>query len=259
MLSEKLHIILNRFLGKYPDHFDMVFNSDEAKERLDNFVELSSDLKMYESEYVFSSLEEEIQYFKAEKPPFQHLGIYYERVYNLELEKPFGDRKYYSRLLKMMIKDWNLIKDEIIYYRSRHNHRDETLFRKESKDNHIFALIKALEMIEKYLLKANGTNSVEDIIESYPKIKWTGPMAKLSELLIGLKLTNVINDGDMSLEEISRHFGKFVNVEIKDIHGASHDLLARKEPAKYSKEITAKIEQKRDELLEKDYQRRSRK
>ncbi len=259
MLSKKLHIILDRFLGKYPDPFDMIFNRDELKERLDTFVTLSGELTRSEREYEFNSIEEEIQYYKIEKPTFQHLGIYYERVYNLELEKLLGDKKYYSRLLKLMIKDCKLIKNEIIYYRSRQNHRDETLFKKESKDNHIFALIKALEMIEKYLLKANDTNSVEDIIASYPKIKWTGPMVKLSELLNGLKLTNVINDGDMSLEEISQHFGKFLNVDIKDIHGATHDLLARKEPAKYSKEIATKIEQKRDELIEKDYQRKIRK
>lgn len=259
MLSKKLNINLNRFLGKYPDHFDMIYDREELKERLDAFVVLNGELTRYEREYEFNSIEEEIQYYKIEKPTFQHLGIYYERVYNLELEKLPGDKRYYSKLLKRLIKDCKLIKDDIIYYRSKQSHRDDTLFRKESKDNHIFALIKALEMIEKYLLKANDTNSVEDLIASYPKIKWTGPMVKLSELLNGLKLTNVINDGDISLEEISKHFGKFLNVDIKDIHGATHDLLARKEPAKYSKEITAKIEEKRDELIEKDYQRRTRK
>lgn len=259
MLSKKLHIILNQFLGKYPDPFDMMFDIDEIKDRLDAFVELSEELNISEMEYEFSSIDEEVLYYKIDKPAFQHLGIYYERIYHLELEKPFGDRKYYSKLLKLMINDWNLIKDEIIYYRSKQKVKDKTIFKKDSKDNHIFALIKALEMIEKYLLKASDTNSVEDIIASYQKIKWTGPIVKLSELLNGLKLTNVINNGDMTLEEMSQHFGKFLNIEIKDIHGATHDLLARKEPAKYSKEITSKLEQKKDELIEKDYHRRVKK
>ena len=259
MLSEKLHIILNRFLGKYPDHFDMIYNSDASKERLDTFLALSKDLKELENKYEFSSVEKEIQYYKIDKPAFQHLGIYYERVYNLELGRLFGDRLYYTGLLESLIYDSNLIKDKIIYYRSRQNHLDEKLFRKESKDNHIFALIKALEMIEKYLLKAEDANSVEDIIASYPKIQWTGPMAKLYEIIHGLKLTNVINDGDISLEELSQHFGKFLHVEVKDIHGATHDLMNRKEPARYTKEITGKLEQKKEDLIEKDYQRRVKK
>jgi len=259
MLFKKLHIILNRFLGKYPDPYDMIFNRDELKKRLDTYVALSSELSKYENEYEFNTIEEEIQYYKIEKPTFQHLGIYYERVYNLELEKLHGDKKYYSRHLKRMIKDCELIKDEIIYYRSKENHRDEQLFRKVSKDNHIFALTKALEMIEKYILKADHTKSVDDIIASYPKIKWTGDIVKLNELLSGIKLTGVINDGNMTLEDIALHFGRFLNVDIKQIHRATHDLLARKEPARYSKEIVAKIEQKRDELIEKDYQRKIRK
>lgn len=259
MLSKKLHIILNRFLGKYPDPFDLIFNRDELKKRLDTYVALSSEFSKYENEYEFKSLEEEIQFYKIEKPAFQHLGIYYERVYNFELEKLHGDKKYYARLLKLMKKDCELIKDEIKYYRSKENHRDEQLFRKVSKDNHIFALTKALEMIEKYILKADEAKSVDDIISSYPKIKWTGDIAKLNELLSGIKLTGVINDGNITLEEIALHFGRFLNVEIKQIHRATHDLLARKEPARYSKEIVAKIEQKRDELIEKDYQRKTRK
>ncbi|MBK6497206.1 MAG: RteC domain-containing protein [Saprospiraceae bacterium] len=64
-------------------------------------------------------------------------------------------------------------------------------------------------MIEKYLLKAGDPNTVEEIIASYPKIQWTGSIAELSELINGLKLTNVINNGEMSLEEISKHISKF--------------------------------------------------
>ena len=256
MLSKKLCIILNQFLGKYPDHFNMVFNREELKERLDTYVALSGELTRAEGEHQFKSLQDEIQYYKIDKPTFQHLGIYYERVYNFELEKIPGDRKYYSRLLKQLKDDCILIKDDIIYFRSKGNLRDETLFRKESKDNHIFALIKALEMIEKYLLKADDPDSVEEIIASYPKIKWTGSIAELSELINGLKLTNVINNGEMSLEEISNHISKFFNVEIKDIHGSTHELYIRKETAKYSNKMKTKIEQKRDDLIEKDYQRK---
>ncbi|MBK6497207.1 MAG: hypothetical protein IPG00_03185 [Saprospiraceae bacterium] len=90
MLSKKLHIILNRFLGKYPDPYDMIFNRDELKKRLDTYVALSGELTRAESEHQFKSLQEEIQYYKIDKPTFQHLGIYYDRVYNFELEKIHG-------------------------------------------------------------------------------------------------------------------------------------------------------------------------
>lgn len=259
MLSKKLHIILNRFLGKYPDPFDMIFDRDKLKERLDTYVELSAELAITESEYVFNNIDEEIHYYKVEKPAFQHLGIYYERAYNVELEKVLGDKQYYSKQLELLIDDWYLIKDKFIYYRSKQNDQDEKMFRKESKENHIFALIKALEMIEKYLLKAEDPESVEEIIASYPKIQWTGSIAELGELINGLKLTNVINNGEMSLEEIANHFEKFFNVEIKDIHGTIHDLFTRQEIAKYSNKLKAKIEQKKDDLIEKDYQRKIKK
>ncbi|HMT72044.1 MAG TPA: RteC domain-containing protein [Saprospiraceae bacterium] len=259
MLSEKLHIILSQFLGKYPDPFDVIYNSDASKERCDTFIALSKELAEYERDYKFISMDEEIQYYKYDKPAFQHLGIYYERVCKLEWERLLGDKLYYTRLLDELVSDSNMIKDEIKYFRSRQNYLDEMIFRKESKDNHIFALIKALEMIEKYLLKAEDPNSVEDIIASYPKIQWTGSIAELSELINGLKLTNVINNGEMSLEEISNHISKFFNVEIKDIHGSTHELYIRKETAKYSNKMKTKIEQKRDDLIEKDYQRKIKK
>ncbi len=259
MLSEKLHIILTRFLEKFQGHHDMQFNFDDIRDRLSSFVLLNEELSSLESDYEFNDLEEEIQYYREVKPNFQKYGIYYERIYNIELEKPYGDIKYYARLLKSMKTDYNCLRAEIIYYRSKKTDKDELLFRKESKENHIFALIKALEMIEKYLLKADSIKSVDEIIAEYPDIYWSENLASFMEFMNGLKLTNVINDGDMSLEEITMHFAKFLKVDVKNVHGTTHDVMMRQEPARFTKTMVKKIEKKQEELLDKDLQRKLKK
>jgi hypothetical protein len=53
-----------------------------------------------ERNYTFSDLEEEINYYKNEKPEFQKYGIYYEIVYDLELHRSPLALKYYKKTAK---------------------------------------------------------------------------------------------------------------------------------------------------------------
>ncbi len=60
--------------GQIPDHFNMIFNREELKERTDTYVALSGELTMAESKHQFKSFQGN-QYYKIDKPTFQHRDL----------------------------------------------------------------------------------------------------------------------------------------------------------------------------------------
>ena len=56
-------------------------------------IENLSDLKVYILENGFKDTDEEIQFFKNQKPTIVSKLIYYNAVYKIETKKPYGEKK----------------------------------------------------------------------------------------------------------------------------------------------------------------------
>lgn len=257
MLFQKLHTTIEKFEESCKQFLnEPLFPHIGIKQKLAVYKELHKELAVEESEYIFINIEEEIKYYKYDKPEFLKFGFFYERIDEIERNRPFGQIKYYKKVLKNMMMEFELLKENILYFRSEGTEKDQEMFSKISPDNHIFGLIKALYMVEKYLIDKDNISPVEEVTVSQSPLKWTGSFNQYTELLNGIDELKVINGGNATLTQLNIHFGKLLNINVRDIHAGTNEILSRKEPARFGLSLVDAIYNKRDQLIENDIARR---
>ena len=255
MLVEKLHTVTQKFeeacLGiPHTERMSILL----IKERYDHFLKLSGELAIIEQSYNFAGPEEEVEYFKMIRPEFYKYGIYYERILDLELHRPLADHKYYSKQNKLLVQESREMLELIAYYRMGETQRDKELFSKAANHRDVYALIKALEMLEKYL--SNDNRSLDEKIAENSTLKWTGTQAEFAEMVNTLQLMRVINNGDATNTEISEFLSRMLNVEITDIHTTTHEIMQRKEPARFLLKAVEAMRKKQQELFDRIYNKK---
>lgn len=220
--------------------------------RRDEIISKVSKLAELEGRFSFSSLSDEINYYKYERPKLLQYGVYYERLLNLETEKPIGkERKYYKELESSLYDDSLSIMGELKYYRLGSSEKDNIWFVKKSEKCDIFAVIKALLMLQKYLDNKLDNRQIEEKISDSKRLKWTGTQADYVEELTGWKETKVINHGEVTLKELHERFQLFFEVNITDFNGTSHEIMFRQEPAKFCNKKAKALKEKQKRLQDK--------
>ncbi|MBK9744567.1 MAG: RteC domain-containing protein [Saprospiraceae bacterium] len=235
MLLKELHSVINAFEVFCNDVGHTSLLSLETIKQRKNFI-VSQISKMVELEntFPFQSEAEEINYYRNERPKLFQYGIYYERLLDLESEKPIGkERKYYKELETSLHDDSKTIVEELKYYRLDNAEKDNIWFVKKSEKCNIFAVIKALYMLQKYLDNKLDSRQIEDKIADFRKLEWTGLQIEYVEELTSWKETKVINNGDVTLKELHERFQLFFEVNITDFDGTSHDIMERQDPARF--------------------------
>src|SRR6218665_3097519 len=94
-------------------------------------IQCLSDLKEFVLKNEFKNLEEEIHFFKYQKPIIVSKLIYYNAIYKIEMRKPYGAkriRKYFTKELKKLKKFFDNNLDFYKYYRSNNSFVDENFF-----------------------------------------------------------------------------------------------------------------------------------
>ncbi len=231
MLIKDLHSFIHTFISLCETNpYDQALSFEEISERLSKFNELNKALNEVENNYVFNGPEDEINYYKNEKPEFQKYGIYYEFIYNLELRRPPLAMRYYKKELLKLDDEFPSIEAYVIYFRAKSSDRDNELFRKESKDNHVFALVKSNFMLTKYLMGRTETRTADEIIASFPKIKWNLGEHDILEIAKSFK---GLGYAEGTLTDIAESLGKFFGKEMKNIYIKSNLISNRLNPAKF--------------------------
>ena len=207
--------------------------------------------------HVFSTVQDEIYFFKELKPRMVSKLLFYKELLKLEASLPPSKkkkRKHYEELLAAIHQYVVTNKEFYEYYRSRTSFRDEDLFVRHCyKDiirydcyqinfdseictSHDFnvATIIANDMFTSYLENKldvlNGKckfNSTQ--IEH--KFNWTGTKADLTEIVYGFQAAGSINNGNFDLKELAIFLGTMFNVEIDpNLYGNYSDIKSRKVP-----------------------------
>jgi len=94
-------------------------------------LECLSDLKTYVQKNGFKAIDEEIHFFKRQKPLIVAKLIYYNAIYKIESKKPNGSkalRKHLNKELNNLKKFFDSNLDFYKYYRTNNNSLDEKLF-----------------------------------------------------------------------------------------------------------------------------------
>lgn len=197
----------------------------------------------------FSSINDEIHFFKYQKPVIVSKLIYYNSIYKIETRRPYGNkriRKYFTKELKKLKKFFDNNIDFYKYYRSNNSFVDEKIFVRGKHDirlwldtyyfeaDHSFstshdykvAKIIANDLIQVYLEdRLNNTNLKKSSDNS---LKWTASKTALTELIYALYSHGVFNNGNTDIKLIAKTFEDAFNIGLGDFYHTFMELKARK-------------------------------
>ena len=250
--------------------YDIIETSLSMVHRLQ---ELLNDLKTKLQTYSFPAKEDEITFFKTQKPEILGRLLFFYKIYRIETQCPNGSndviRNYISKELDNLTYFFNRNLDFYQYYRSHSTLYDEYYFVRGKSDlrlctdsaqfdkdpnfstgyDYKVAKIIANEMLRIYLnkrlVKLETNIQVEDSLQKclkYP-FRFTGKKVFLIELGYSLVSSGDINNGNVEIKEMMNFLGTVFQVELGDYYAAYIAMKERK------KDRTAYLSRLQDSLV----------
>ena len=250
--------------------YDIVENSLSMVHRLQAVL---NDLKTKLQTYSFPAKEDEITFFKTQKPEILGRLLFFYKIYRIETQCPNGSddviRSYINRELDKLTYFFNRNLDFYQYYRSHSTLYDEYYFVRGKSDlrlctdsaqfdkdpnfstgyDYKVAKIIANEMLRIYLnkrlVKLETNTQVEDNLQKclkYP-FRFTGKKVFLIELGYSLVSSGDINNGNVEIKEMMNFLGTVFQVELGDYYAAYIAMKERK------KDRTAYLSRLQDSLV----------
>lgn len=250
--------------------YDIVENSLSMVHRLQAVL---NDLKTKLQTYSFPAKEDEITFFKTQKPEILGRLLFFYKIYRIETQCPNGSddviRSYINRELDNLTYFFNRNLDFYRYYRSHSTLYDEYYFVRGKSDlrlctdsaqfdkdpnfstgyDYKVAKIIANEMLRIYLnkrlVKLETNTQVEDNLQKclkYP-FRFTGKKVFLIELGYSLVSSGDINNGNVEIKEMMNFLGTVFQVELGDYYAAYIAMKERK------KDRTAYLSRLQDSLV----------
>ncbi len=213
-------------------------------------VDCLSEMKKYVIKKEFKTVDDEILFFKHQKPVIVAKLIYYNAIYKIEAKKPYGEKqvkKYLTAELKKLKKFFDRNIEFYKYYRSNHTYIDEKFFVRGNHDiklwldtyyfesdqnfstSHDFkvAKIMANDLIQVYIERQLYQNNQEKSVDNLA-INWTGSKASLTELIYALHSQGVLNNGNADIKLIVKMFERNFNIDLGDFYHTFMELKSRK-------------------------------
>ena len=250
--------------------YDIVENSLSMVHRLQAVL---NDLKTKLQTYSFPAKEDEITFFKTQKPEILGSRLFFYKIYRIETQCPNGSddviRSYINRELDNLTYFFNRNLDFYQYYRSHSTLYDEYYFVRGKSDlrlctdsaqfdkdpnfstgyDYKVAKIIANEMLRIYLnkrlVKLETNTQVENNLQKclkYP-FRFTGKKVFLIELGYSLVSSGDINNGNVEIKEMMNFLGTVFQVELGDYYAAYIAMKERK------KDRTAYLSRLQDSLV----------
>ena len=250
--------------------YDIVENSLSMVHRLQAVL---NDLKAKLQTYSFPAKEDEITFFKTQKPEILGRLLFFYKIYRIETQCPNGSndviRNYISKELDNLTYFFNRNLDFYQYYRSHSTLYDEYYFVRGKSDlrlctdsaqfdkdpnfstgyDYKVAKIIANEMLRIYLnkrlVKLETNTQVEDSLQKclkYP-FRFTGKKVFLIELGYSLVSSGDVNNGNVEIKEMMNFLGTVFQVELGDYYAAYIAMKERK------KDRTAYLSRLQDSLV----------
>ncbi|MBL4677274.1 MAG: RteC domain-containing protein [Mucilaginibacter sp.] len=219
--------------------------------------EAMNKLKMLITMHQFIDQEEEIRFFREQKPKFYSKYIYFISVYNFLMQQPAGGEESYRSYIQFHLSDlqrffnWN--KAFYQYYRSGSRHLDHLYFTRGSFDVHMeledfeedeqystshdyklsklmanerFGEFLQLELA-KHQMHENGSPANQELFPfSHPA--WTAGQIDAVELIYALKASGAVNNGNIDIAELTAIFEFVFQFQIRDAYHTFTDIGNRK-------------------------------
>lgn len=236
---------------------ELEIDTDCSIQQIEAVIELIvsclSDVKKYILKKGFKNMDEEIRFFKYQKPVIVSKLIYYNAIYKIETRKPYGAkpiRKYLAKELKKLKRFFDNNLDFYKYYRNNNSFLDEKLFvrgRHDIKlwlDTYYFqsdqtfstshdykvAKIMANDLIQVYLEDQLYSMSKHKSLKrpSSVSLSWTGSKAALIELIYALHYQGVFDNGTSDIRLIAEYFESAFNIDLGNFYHTYLEIRNRK-------------------------------
>jgi hypothetical protein len=228
-----------------------------AEQAIKKLIPILEKLKTKLLNHQFENKLEEIDFFRNVKPQFAAKLIYYNDIYNIETNKPFGSkksiRKYYNAELTKLETYFAENLEFYKYYRTGNRNLDNKYFIRGKHDvrhaldsfyfqaDHRFstshdykvARILANQNSKIYLetelskLENKANYNLKNTPPSKTQ-KWTASKVALIELIYALHTEGVFNNGTSELKELATFFESAFNVDLGQFHRTFLEIRSRK-------------------------------
>ena len=237
-----------------------------------------TDLRNQLQTYVFSSKEEEIFFFKNQKPELLSRVLYFHKICRIEAQCPTGSNEviklYINKELDNLTYFFNRNLDFYQYYRSHSTIYDEHYFLRGNTDIRLYtdsaqldkdpnfstgydykvAKILANEMLRIYLNKKLQKLENESYIEKQYQsistkipIRFTGKKAALIELGYALVSSGDINHGNIEIKEFMNYLSAMFNIDLGGYYDAYIAMKERKDRTSYLNKLIENLTKRMDE------------
>jgi len=229
----------------------------------------------------FRTKNDEIEFFKEQKPFINSYIKFYSKLYRFLLKKPKGSlqkqRAYIDEEIEKLQEDYKKNLDFVKYYRENSTYLDQYYFLRgkdevrlitdtshyltdeefsTSHDN-LVAKIKAFDLLvshyEKLLEELRfKENNVEQGVKiqnscSNENLQWTASKTDLVELIYALNASNVIDNGNLDIKRIATLCEKMFNVKLGNFYKTYSEIKSRKNNrTTFLDKLKISLEQKMD-------------
>ncbi|MFA6245561.1 MAG: RteC domain-containing protein [Mucilaginibacter sp.] len=241
-------------------------------------------LKRFITDTSFRNQDDEIVFFKYEKPKFTAEHFYAMEIFTIETARPLNDtatlKAFYEQELKYIHRFLEQNKFLYSYYQFDLKELDHLLFVRGAKPvdipvpelmgldpqfttccDMLWGKFMAFERLEKWLQneisELNGGGAAALVPPAQPvapigALKWTGESINLVEIAYGIWLTGQLNNGQVSITEIVEFLEAAFRIRIGKAHRRWQGIANRKRLGytKFLDEMKTGIERRVEEELE---------
>ena len=221
---------------------------------VDYLQEVLGELKAFIITYRFASPEEEIHFFKAQKPHLVSKIIYYNTVYQTELRFPSGSIEVQKAYLRSEIDRISTFFQKNLsfyqYYRTKATYLDNKRGKPDIQilvDNFHYETdpqfstsydFKTAKIIANGLLEIYLTNRLNELDKREQRkeikngyagkpVRWTGTKRALVELIYALDTVGCLNKGTLDIKEIVAYFEEMLDIDLGDFYHCYMELKAK--------------------------------
>ncbi|GAE65855.1 RteC domain-containing protein [Chryseobacterium indologenes] len=231
---------------------ELEIEADYSIERIEAIIDIIlkslSKIKEYVLNRGFKNIDEEIHFFKHQKPVIVAKLIYYNAIYKIETKKPNGTkpiRKYLNEELNKLKRYFDNNLEFYKYYRTNNSFIDDKLFIRGKYDiklsldtiyfetDHRFstiadykaAKILANDLIQVYIEDQLNNNNQKTPSNSF-SLNWEESKTALTELIYALHSQGAFGNADIIA--IAKTFECTFNISLGDFYHTFMELKARK-------------------------------
>ena len=262
--SDELHSDMQSQLNQIANDNEGVI--DRANESLLIIRSAINRLRDFIYDYQFFDTREEISFFKKVKPSFVSQYYYYDKIFSLKLNEPYGSKEsinvYCYRQLEVLqefvtenIELHSYCLSKATNYDDKYFTRDENCLRSVEYDakfstgyDLILGKIMANQRIKDYLLDMIKKSDTE-VLSNGSSLTWTGTKASLIELIYALHSVDSIDNGNADIKKIATLFEQLFNIKLGNWYRHFQEIRLRKNRrTNFIDQMKKKLEERLDDF-----------